>query len=31
MEGSSRMVSDNGASFDAEIAQFALSQPMTVN
>lgn len=31
MEGSYQMVTDSGASFDAAIAQFALSEPMTVN
>lgn len=31
MEGSYQMVTDSGASFNAAIAQFALSEPMTVN
>jgi ApaG protein len=31
MEGSYQMVTDGGAGFDATIAQFALSEPMTVN
>lgn len=31
MEGSYQMVIDGGAGFDATIAQFALSEPMTVN
>jgi len=31
MEGSYQMVTDGGADFDAVIAQFALSEPMTVN
>jgi ApaG protein len=31
MEGSYQMVTDEGGSFDAVIAQFALSEPMTVN
>ena len=31
MEGSYQMVTDGGGSFDAAIAQFALSEPMTVN
>lgn len=31
MEGSYQMVTDRGAAFDAEIAQFALSEPMPVN
>jgi len=31
MEGTYQMVSEGGESFDAEIAQFALSEPMPVN
>ena len=31
MEGSYEMVTDSGATFLAKIAQFALSEPMTVN
>ena len=31
MEGSYQMVTDGGGGFDAAIAQFALSEPMTVN
>lgn len=31
MEGSYQMVTDGGTTFNADIAQFALSQPMTVN
>ena len=31
MEGSYEMVTDGGATFQAMIAQFALSEPMTVN
>jgi len=31
MEGSYRMATENGAAFDAEIARFELSEPMTVN
>jgi ApaG protein len=31
MEGSYQMVTKGGATFDAEIAQFALSEPMPVN
>lgn len=31
MEGSYQMVTDGGGSFNAVIAQFALSEPMTVN
>jgi ApaG protein len=31
MEGSYQMVTEDGRAFDAEIAQFALSEPMTVN
>jgi ApaG protein len=31
MEGSYQMVTDEGGTFDAVIAQFALSEPMTVN
>ena len=31
MEGSYEMVTDGGATFQAAIAQFALSEPMTVN
>jgi ApaG protein len=31
MHGSYQMTTENGETFDAEIAQFALSEPMTVN
>ena len=31
MEGSYEMVTDSGATVLAKIAQFALSEPMTVN
>jgi ApaG protein len=31
MEGSYEMVTEGGSTFDAEIARFALSEPMTVN
>ena len=31
MEGSYQMVTDGGVAFNAEIAQFGLSEPMTVN
>lgn len=31
MEGSYQMVTDDGQTFEAKIAQFALSQPMAVN
>jgi ApaG protein len=31
MEGSYQMVTDDGRTFEAKIAQFALSQPMAVN
>lgn len=31
MEGSYQMVTEGGGGFDAAIAQFALSEPMTVN
>jgi uncharacterized protein affecting Mg2+/Co2+ transport len=31
MEGSYQMVTSGGESFDAEVARFALAQPMVVN
>ena len=31
MQGSYQMTSESGESFDAEIAEFSLSEPMTVN